>query len=378
MLDELVNNPSTKYIDPYNFDPNNPQFADGDDDSVDATHDQMDKLNRDASGNDTDAPSGGAQGIHDPDCPGTGDSFNWGSLTGNIVDVFKSPKKTLQKTADYALILTYDMSMFSHYTTANSTHNLPPQHTITGVQMGGQVNYFYQAEWEYLLIGNQSAKSNLNTITGILVAIRLVLNFCAWWGITENTTIFSMLSAIPIVGPFAAWAYFFGTLAAEVAFDVVRLRKGCDVAVFKDNNTWVCKPSTLIKLGWDHVCDNSGFTMSYQDYLTTFFIAKAIATSDPTRVLVNRTADLIEWNVNNSQQGFNANQTRMDKFLNKNDDDYDPVKVFRMKKAATTFSIETVVDMRMLFLSMPLAQRGINGVVPPRTLSISMTDYRGY
>jgi len=169
-------------------------------------------------------------------------------------------------------------------------------------------------------------------------------------------------------------------LAAETAYDVVRLRRGCSVAVFKDNNTWVCKPSTFYKLGQKCVCDKGAnvFALSYEDYLTTFFIAKALATSDPSRVLVNRTADLIEWNVNNSQQGFNADVSKMNKFLNKSDGGYDPVAVFRMTKAATTFSITTTVDMRMLFLSMPLAQRGINGVVPPRTLAIAETDYRGY
>ena len=33
----------------------------------------------------------------------------------------------------------------------------------------------------------------------------------------------------------------------------------------------------------------------------------------------------------------------------------------------------------MLFLSSPIAQRGIvNGVVPPKTKEVTVTDYRGY
>ena len=379
-LEELALGGSKKFIDIDNFDPDNPQYSNGDKSTEDTTRGQSDKINADAGGSETNAPSGGAQSINDPDWRGTGDSFDFGSLVGNVVDVFKSPMKTLERAADYALILTYDMAMFSHYTTANTTHNLPPQRTITGVQMGGQVNYYYQSEWEYLLVGKQNASSNLNTITGILAGIRAVLNFVAMWGIRENNIVISMLYATGPWGFIPAEIYRWGMLAAETAYDVVRLRRGCSVAVFKDNNTWVCKPSTFYKLGQKCVCDKGAnvFALSYEDYLTTFFIAKALATSDPSRVLVNRTADLIEWNVNNSQQGFNADVSKMNKFLNKNDGSYDPVAVFRMTKAATTFSITTTVDMRMLFLSMPLAQRGINGVVPPRTLAIAETDYRGY
>jgi len=109
-----------------------------------------------------------------------------------------------------------------------------------------------------------------------------------------------------------------------------------------------------------------------------FFIAKAILLSNPenaTNVLVNRTADLIEWNVTNYQQGFRADETKMNAFLEENRDNH---KVFRMKNAATTVTIRTTVEMRMLFLSMPFAQKGVNGIIPPKTLPITATDFRGY
>ena len=49
-----------------------------------------------------------------------------------------------------------------------------------------------------------------------------------------------------------------------------------------------------------------------------------------------------------------------------------------LQKAVTDFSVTTTVDLKMLFLSMPVAQKGVNGVVPPGTKELVVTDYRGY
>ena len=83
--------------------------------------------------------------------------------------------------------------------------------------------------------------------------------------------------------------------------------------------------------------------------------------------LARRTARLIELNVTNYRDGLNAVE-----------DDMAKADRFDLSKAVTDFSLTTTVDLRMLFLSMPFAQKGVNGVVPPKTLPISVTDYRGY
>jgi len=51
---------------------------------------------------------------------------------------------------------------------------------------------------------------------------------------------------------------------------------------------------------------------------------------------------------------------------------------FMLRNMNTGFEITTTANIRMLFLSMPLAQRGINGVVPPSVMPIEASDYRGY
>ena len=378
-LEEMVKGGSTAYVDLFSGSAGGSKANSGDG-TEKAQRGQVNRLNRESQGTDSDLPSSGAQSINDPDWGrSSGDGFDFGKLAKNIVRVASDTKGIIRDTVDYSLVLAYDMSNFSHYTT--NKHGKGPEQSITGVPINPRVNYYFQSEWEYLLVGKENAYENLNTIKNLIRGIRMVLNFIALWNISEINTVVNIIRAIPL--PFGlsfvlAEAVRFGLYFAENEKDISRLRNGCKVALFKDNNTWVCKPSTLYKMFQTCVCDEGGFTLTYENYLTIFFIAKATATTDPTGVLVNRTADLIEWNVNNYERNFRADVDKMNKFLNKNDGDYDPAAVFRMKKAATTFSIETTVNMQMLFLSMPLAQRGVNGVIPPRTMHITATDYRGY
>ncbi|MCL2157784.1 MAG: hypothetical protein FWH48_00080, partial [Oscillospiraceae bacterium] len=51
---------------------------------------------------------------------------------------------------------------------------------------------------------------------------------------------------------------------------------------------------------------------------------------------------------------------------------------FKLTDLKTDFVINASVNMRMLFLSMPFAQKGINGIVPPKTAQFFASCYRGY
>lgn len=347
-------------------------MSSGSDDSEKAQRNQINNLKNRGDDSDSDS-TGGARKIDDPSWTKTNENVNWTSLPKNVIKVFSNPTAAFRNYADFALILTYDMSMFSNFTTTKP--NKGPQDSITGVRMRPAVNYYYQAEWEYLLVGNKNASDNLSTIKKLIYAIRLIANFISIWSISEINIIVNMIRALPIpfgipfvLGELARLAF----LLCETSLDVVRLRNGYKVALFKNNNTWLCKPSTFGRLPGNF--DDSGPGFTYQDYLTVFFIAKATLLSSPdnaANVLVSRTTDLIEWNVINYQGGVNADESKMAEALRAPDR-------FRMSNAATTFSLETTVDLRMLFLSMPLAQRGVNGVVPPTTLPIKMNDVRGY
>lgn len=106
---------------------------------------------------------------------------------------------------------------------------------------------------------------------------------------------------------------------------------------------------------------DDGVSLTYTDYMRLFLL---LVDND---TLAERTANLIELNVTNYRYGINADEEKMA-----------AANRFDMSKAITDFSITTTVDLRMLFLSMPFAQEGVNGVIPPKTLPITVTDYRGY
>ncbi len=120
---------------------------------------------------------------------------------------------------------------------------------------------------------------------------------------------------------------------------------------------------SALDVGTDADTDNDKDvpTMKYTDYMRLFLL---LVDGD---TLARRTANLIELNVTNYKEGFNADEGEMAS-----------AKIFDMSKAITDFSLTTTVELRMMFLSMPFAQKGVGGVIPPKSLSISITDYRGY
>ena len=156
------------------------------------------------------------------------------------------------------------------------------------------------------------------------------------------------------------------------------------MAVFKSEKTWRLSISGLIKASTDGLSESAvdsafgaaseegsdptapkdndeGITLGYTDYMRLFLLLV------PGDTLAGRTRNLIELNVTNYDQGCNAVESEMA-----------GAERYDLEKLITGFSLTTTVDLRMLFLSMPFAQKGVNGVVPPRTLAITATDYRGY
>ena len=98
--------------------------------------------------------------------------------------------------------------------------------------------------------------------------------------------------------------------------------------------------------------------MTYRDYLRIFLLLVDGET------LARRTGDLISLNITNYKTGNNAAERAMD--------------LMQMSKFGTCISISSTLELRFIFLSMGYAQKGINGVVPPRTMTLKTTEFRGY
>lgn len=294
------------------------------------------------------------------------------------------------QTANKVLLLVYDTEMFSDASTPGKDDEATrsyPEKSMAMIPMTTDVNYYFQSELEYLYNGNLSdARANLRSVAGMLLLVRFVLDYIASFSVTGVREIVDgVKAALSWAGPFAVLA---GELArlglsiGEAAIDVSRLIKGESVAVYKTNDTWRLSIRGLIDAARDGLSDaaidsafdtslgasprddeesDGGFSLTYTDYMRLFLLLVDANT------LARRTARLIELNVTNYRDKLNADEETMAS-----------ADRFDLSKAVTDFSLTTTVDLRMLFLSMPFAQKGVNGVVPPRSLPISVADYRGY
>ena len=320
------------------------------------------------------------------------------AVSAPIVNIISDPLGSAAAASDHLLLLTYSTSMFSNYTTTKpdsigaTRNNLSAVNftkSISGVPISPEVNYFFQSEWEYLYNGSENAGQNLSAVTRLLFLIRLISNYIAVFNVAEvNSIVMSIKTAFSwnpplaiILGELARAAF----AAAETVVDVAALRSGYKVPLFKNITAgeWVCTPSGLMRalsdIALNESVDGGRFNnekgLSYSNYMLFFFITKAIfyigSEGDAATELAKRTGNLIEWNVVNYRSGANANESQMAAALGGADR-------FYLRDMITDFSIGHSVDLRMLFLSMPLAQRGVGGVVPPRTMPIEALDYRGY
>lgn len=288
------------------------------------------------------------------------------------------------RIANRCILLVYDTEMFSNYST-NQGENTDEK-SMAGIPFGVDVNYYYQSELEYLYAGNlYDAKANLKTVAGMIFLVRFVFNYIASFNIKEvNDLVSSVKNALrPIAGPFA---FVIGELVrvgmalGESALDVGRIRSGHQVALFKDDDTWRFSISGLVDAAGsmsenftvggkeDSNLDDTGASaLGYVDYLRIFLLF----VDDNT--LAQRTKNLIQLNVTNKKNKVGSQEDRQAR-----EAAMTAAPLFDLSKAVTGFSITTTAELKMLFLSMPVAQTGVNGVTPPGTLTISVTDYRGY
>ena len=316
------------------------------------------------------------------------------AISAPMINIISDPRGSAAEAGDYLLLLTYSTSMFSNYTatkpesiglTRENLNQITFTRSISGVPISPEVNYFFQSEWEYLYNGRENAGQNLSAITRLLFLTRLVSNYITVFSVAEVTTVVMNIKAafawnppLAIILAELARAAF---TAAETVVDVAALRSGHRVPLFKNAaaGQWVCTPNGLMSALNNVISGGTfqrdGFSnqggLSYSNYMIFFFITKAVFSPDAAEELTKRTGDLIEWNIINYRSNANADEGRMASALSGNDR-------FRLLDMKTDFSIGFTVDLRMLFLSMPLAQRGINSVIPPGTMPMTIVDYRGY
>lgn len=206
----------------------------------------------------------------------------------------------------------YDFGMFSSRTTnvhPTDASNEEKEVSLTGVQMGKNVNYLYQAELEYLFGGHKSSQDNLDAAKNRILAFRAVVNMTATYKITPINSLIedvrnSLAGINPVLGLAAAAALRAGITAMETAKDWENLKKGNFVVLIKSELSDLTSDISVLLPG---VKGQSGSSknklkLDYNQYLMVMITFL----TDLDKV-AERTADLISLNVSAVQQKIGEN-----------------------------------------------------------------------
>lgn len=316
-----------------------------------------------------------------------------------VSDVISNPGTAISRASNYLLLLTYCTSMFSNYTTARPESNgktmddiaeISFPMSVSGVPISPEVNYFFQSEWEYLYYGNENAGKNLNAVSRLIYIIRVICNYITVFSVSEvNNIVRSIRAAFafpPAVGFLLGELARAAFVAAESVVDLATLRAGYKVPLIKSGKKgeWVCSPSGLANVLEDLFAesvdgdddkgkDKDDKGLSYSNYLLFFMLAKGFGGESAAAELTDRTADLIEWNVINYECRVWCDEEKMAEALSATDR-------LKMEDMKTDLKLTTTVDMKMLFLSMAVAQNfaEARSIGLSQTFPFTVTDYRGY
>lgn len=343
-------------------------------------------------------PQGAKYYGKDNESEDTGVSNEWSDTdktmdqAGDAIDQVKTLGEiaagVVDDVVDKLILVTYDSEMFSCYADGRTdVEDAKPRTSMAGVPVDTHVNYFYQSEMEYLFNGNkESAAANLAAVAGTMVLVRFVFNYIATFSVPQvSRVIENIKAACNFGGPIgAAVGIAIGELArvafalGESVFDVAELREGDAVPLMKNETTWKLSVTGFAKMAEEEMEEvtlevrkdvpKDPLSLTYRDYLRIFLLLKDEAT------LVERTGDLIELNVTNIKNGvYEAGQT-----IYENEEAMSQKTLFQMGDSDTAYEVTTTVEMRFIFFSMAVFQKGIDGVSPPTTINIKVTDRRGY
>lgn len=154
---------------------------------------------------------------------------------------------------DYAYMEEYFTEMFSCNTDRMALRGSDgPISTLSGVTLNSNTGW-YGKEVEYILWGNgDDLNANVTANYAMIYMIRFALN--AIYAFTSaDIQAFALEVATAIAGwtvigvPIVQAVITIGLALAESGVDIYKLRKGEDVAIYKNATTFVCSPGGLVK-----------------------------------------------------------------------------------------------------------------------------------
>lgn len=249
-------------------------------------------------------------------------TYNFGMFSNRVTGVEppakeETPAGTSEGTAEGTPALTPAPTPAAGADDSQEDNEEYKEYSLTKVEMSRDVNYLYEAELEYLIVGNKNSKTNWNTTRNIINAVRFSMNFASTFSISEinsaidgiATAAETAVAATVLGAPLAPVVYVTvsGALRALVAtletyadWDLLKQRE--DVVFFKnelgDLNTANIGDYLEGRIGdtKDAPKSDGELKFSYEDYL---YIMMLLFVND--NKLLDRTGNLITLNVNQSQ-----------------------------------------------------------------------------
>lgn len=285
----------------------------------------------------------------------------------------------LSQNMSRVLTTAYATGMFSCHTSgADGT----PDSTILGTALGLDINYFYQSELEYLIHGDyRDAGDNVESACARAALIRFLFDYAASYqagavmGTVGQTreSLASMGTLGVAIGESARLALSLG----ETVQDMVRIWNGGKVPLRKENAAWVFAPADLsgasdasVKSAFEagkQISEDTPEGMSYQDYMQLLLL---MTDED---LVEDRIEILISLNCTNKANNIGSYATKSER-----ESAMTRAKRLDLSQAYTGFTLKSNTKVKLLFLSMQIAQDGFAGVRPIMEKEITAIDYRGY
>lgn len=174
----------------------------------------------------------------------------------------------LLKGRDKLYISEYATQMFSYYTVdkPKSEDGAAPdvKKTLSGYPFTAENNSMYKAEVEYILWGNPSGQADVQYTLTTIFGIRFLLNsIYAFTGDPEIRQI-SLMLATSIAGwtgfgiPLVQSVLIIAFALAETSLDIIALKEGKSVPIYKSTSNWQIKPSALTKEAIGQAINDAG------------------------------------------------------------------------------------------------------------------------
>lgn len=175
--------------------------------------------------------------------------------------------------------------------------------TLTLTPRNAANNWAYRGEVEYILYGNESTKTNIETAYARIYMIRYALDLSAvfttyWDDPVLNSLAYALEAFAYVPASLTKTLACLSITAAEAGIDIQYLKAGLAVPLFKNKENLVCSYESLFMGGSNsvsQVANDDELSLQYSEYLKIFLFTKLVGSGE--NAIYNRTADVIQANM---------------------------------------------------------------------------------